>query len=146
MLINALSYTKKTNGVFVRDRLTNTSFAPAELKSSDMVKMSTQSLCNDGVIDDLRAEYGEITFGKTFSLLKDILNSWIDTQNMIHDLKFSLYIVCLLIIFILLWKKMVSNMQMDIVKALGILNILPTAHLGAHPDFIRDMNKSSLIN
>ncbi len=82
----------------------------------------------------------------TFSLLLKILKNWIDNEVMIHDLKFSLYIVCLLIIFVLLWKKMVSNMQMDIVKALGILNILPTSHLSSHPDFIKDMNKSSLIN
>ena len=43
-------------------------------------------------------------------------------------------------------QKRLSNMQMDIIKALGIINILPTSHLALHPEFLADMNKSSLIN
>lgn len=49
-------------------------------------------------------------------------------------------------IFIFLWQKMVSTMKMDITKALGILYILPTLHLASHPEFIAEIDKSSLIN
>ena len=98
------------------------------------------------LLDDLWTVYGEYTFGHIFDVMKKLLHSGVEDEMMIHNLKFSLYVICLLIIFALLWKKMVTNMQMDIIKALGILNILPTSHLGAHPDFIRDMNKSNLIN
>ncbi len=73
-------------------------------------------------------------------------DSWISYNHLACNIKFALYIVFLVIIFTYLWKQMVTNMQMDIIKALGILNILPTHHLRSHPEFIKDMNRSSLIN
>jgi len=76
----------------------------------------------------------------------NIINDWQDQNYLIHKLKFSLYIVFLVILFAILWKKMVTNMKMDIIKALGILNILPTTHLAVNPEFIKEMNISSLIN
>jgi len=79
-------------------------------------------------------------------LLRSILDKEIKYHKMIMDIKFSIYVVMLLVIFVIIWSKMVNNMQMDIVKALGILNILPTSHLSSNPEFMRDMNQSSLIN
>ena len=83
---------------------------------------------------------------KIFDKLKLIADDWIASNNLAHKLKFSLYVVFLLIIFLILWEKMVTNMKMDIIKALGILNILPTTHLAMNPEFIKEMNISSLIN
>lgn len=73
-------------------------------------------------------------------------SSWISNQNLAINIKFSIYVIFLLVIFVYIWERMVTGMKMDIIKALGILNILPTSHLTSNPEFIKDMNKSSLIN
>ncbi len=83
---------------------------------------------------------------KVIETLLGIIEDWVAGHMLTHKLKFSFYIVFLLVIFVILWQKMVTNMKMDIIKALGILNILPTTHLATHPDFIKEMNISSLIN
>lgn len=88
----------------------------------------------------------EVTFGKTFVGLRKVLNDRISYEMVVHKLKFALYIVFLVAIFVLLWTRMVINMRMDISKALGILNVLPTSHLAANLAFIKEMNRSSLIN
>ena len=74
------------------------------------------------------------------------VEQWIEASLTACSVKFAVYIIFLLIIFVCLWKQMVTNMQMDIIKALGILYILPTRHLRTHVDFIREMNRSSLVN
>ncbi len=75
-----------------------------------------------------------------------LCNDLVDTQEMVIKLKFALYIVFLFIIFVILWQKMVTNMKMDIVKTLGILNILPTTHLASSPELLKTLNTSSLIS
>lgn len=81
-----------------------------------------------------------------FDSLVNVLADWTSHQMMIHKLKFALYIVFLVLIFILLWALMANNMRKDIAKALGILNVLPTSHLSANLSFIKEMNRSNLIN
>jgi len=99
-----------------------------------------------GSVGDLRMKHLEITFGLSFKVLREILSNWTSYQIMIHKLKFALYIVFLVVIFLILWSRMIVNMRRDIIKALGILNVLPTSHLGANLYFIKEMNHSSLIN
>ena len=90
--------------------------------------------------------YLEKTFEIIIKVLKDIFDDWISKEMLVHKLKFSIYVVFLFVIFVLLWKKMVSNMQMDIIKALGIISVLPTSNLKENIDFIKDINRSNLIN
>lgn len=90
--------------------------------------------------------YGKITYASMYSIMGSNYNDWITSSTLVANVKFSIYVAFLLVIFVLLWERIVSGMKMDIIKALGILNILPTSHLAANPDFIKEMNKSSLIN
>ncbi len=78
--------------------------------------------------------------------IADCVNRWTDSISSIHTMIFIIYIIFLFVIFTLMWRKMVSNMKLDIVKALGILNILPTLHFASSPELIAEINKSSLTN
>ena len=91
---------------------------------------------------------GLIKYGaqKMIGKLMEVTNDWMNSNASTHKLKFALYIVFLIAIFTVLWRKMVANMKMDIINALGILNILPTSHLATNPQFIKEINTSSLIN
>lgn len=95
---------------------------------------------------DVRNKYGKETYVSIYGILQNNNQDWIASETLSINLKFSIYVVLLLAIFVLLWEKMVSSMRMDIIKALGILNILPTSHLSADPEFIKEINISSLIN
>lgn len=145
VVVNSINYVKKMIGEYMELPVSKrTNFANITKRDYSFVKMSKIKPCY--LIDDIRAYYGDYTFDLIFDTFMQLHENWLTNNMLILNVKFSIYIIFLVIIFILLWQKMVSNMQMDIIKALGILNILPTSHLAQHPEFLVDMNKSSLIN
>jgi len=85
-------------------------------------------------------------FKEIFAVFLKATKDWTSENMLLYNVKFSLYIIFLMVIFGCLARMMISNMQMDIVKALGILNILPTIHLRTNTTFISEMNRSSIIN
>jgi len=112
-----------------------TEFRDSVIKSGELIKMS-----------DLKFKYGYFVTHDIRDLIMGIASDWANKEAQSHDIKFAFYIIFLFIIFSFLWQKMVANMKMDIIKALGILNILPTLHLASAPEFISEINKSSLTN
>ena len=143
LIIKGINYAKKTDAIFQSQYSpSNQSYANMELTSKEIVENSIIAVN----LDDLRIKYTEYIEDKSIENLNDVLRNWTQNQSQIHNIKFSLYITLLVIVFIFIWKRMVSNMRMDITKALGILNVLPTSHLCTNIAFIKLMNHSNLMN
>ena len=85
-----------------------------------------------------------IVLTKSIDILLGIVKDSIKKNMALVNLKFIFAILSLILLFLIIWRRMANNMKMDIVKALWILNILPTTHLTSNLDFIREIKMSSL--
>ncbi len=135
IITNIMSYIKATHWQFKVQYLLGNTFSDTITSSGEMARVS-----------DVRFKYITPANILLQNIILDAIGSWSDREMQIHVIKFVIYIIFLVLIFTLMWKKMVSNMKMDIIKALGILNILPTLHFASSPEFIDEINKSSLTN
>ncbi len=140
---STLNLIKKTHARFLLEYKTNPSYALSVINSDDIVMIST-ILANIRIGDIRNRIIKPGTFG-FMTVYYNIQKDWTNYYLSVNKLKFALYIVFMLFIFALLWNKMVANMRNDIEKTLGILNVLPTVHLSSSPDFIKELNASSLI-
>ena len=76
------------------------------------------------------------------NLTDNNINSYSTKRTVI----FVLNMMLLILVFMMIWCMMISNLKMEIMKALGILNVLPTSHLISNLQFIKEMNGTNLIN
>lgn len=143
VVFNILSYIKKTHARFLLEYLNNTSFSSQEIQNPEIVKLGN---IYDKKLVDIKNKYWKTTFQSIYNLFSNLNSDWVDSENLAINLKFAIYVIFLVVIFAFVWQRMVRSMRLDIVKALGILNILPTSHLAANPEFIKEISTSSLIN
>ena len=133
--LNMLNYMMPRHKKFKQEYVKGTEYRDEIINCGELTKMA-----------DIRFKYGYFTCHKTQLIVLSVVKDFTDNQLRIHNTKFALYIIFLFFIFAFLWRKMVNNMKLDIIKALGVFNILPTLHLASSPEFISEINRSSLTN
>jgi len=52
-------------------------------------------------------------------------NSYLDYQNSVEDIKFSIFIIMLFVVFLFIWTPYLKNLNMKIWRTKGMLNMIP---------------------
>ena len=95
---------------------------------------------------DLFALYLRNAFNYIETFFKEVIISYFNSIMLIENLFFSLFIILLIILFFLVWVNLLNNLKLDILKAKGVLNLIPTNYLSKDKEFLKSINNSSIFN
>ena len=84
-------------------------------------------------------EYLDLLLNNEVKAFIKLGNNYLDTVNTQHDIKFSLFVIFLLLVFIIIWVNMLNSLNTEIFRAKGVFNILPTYVLN-NSKLIKDIN------
>ncbi len=83
--------------------------------------------------------------GSTTTRFIQVYNEYLDSVDVQNNIKFSLFVVFLVLISLIIWLNMLNNLNTDILRAKGVFNILPTYLLSENAEFIKDISSGSIF-
>jgi len=84
-------------------------------------------------------EYLDLLLNNEVKEFVKLGNNYLDNVNTQHNIKFSLFVILLLLMFIIIWVNMLNSLNTEISRAKGVFNILPTYVLNSS-NLIKDIN------
>ena len=82
-------------------------------------------------------------------ILSEFIKSCEDYYNRISNLekiRFGLFCFFLMIVFLIIWLNMLKTLRLDIFRGKGALHIFPTTFLIENKEFLKQMNKTSILD
>ncbi len=115
----------------------------AERSNVEIVQISISAA--ETYVDDVMEYYMDLALSSEASKFVSVYDSYLDSVNMQHNIKFSIFAVFLVLISLIVWLNMLNNLNTDILRAKGVFNILPTYLLSENTEFIKDISKGSIF-
>lgn len=77
---------------------------------------------------------------------QNIIMKMFDRQSSYDNIIFTIFITLLIVVFFTVWLILLNSIKMDILRAKGVFNLLPTTHLTKNSEFIHTICKTNIFS